>query len=802
MAKILRIPAMRSVMLIMFVSLLVCGCGMSDDGDDVPPAMTVGFTNCYGCHADDNVVRTGTAAVFGDSDPTDGEGWLSGPHGNYQESTSRVYVGPFDNNGFPDYAKFGADPTCAECHDPLGEGALVGDYYLRTGIDALGAVNRPLIGCENCHGGGGRHNGVNPVPYPEPGPSRCAQCHDADFPDAHLPHHPEGDNVFEDYQVSPHTGSINSHVYDRDDDTKIRAKCARCHTDQGARQYIDDVNGAATYDQIGVALDSASPLSAAATSNVQCRTCHDAHHPLKLLGSETIGLPGTWSDEFKTCTSCHQLLNASGNLLADQGAAGNLVSGEDVTSYVYHDPAVNSHGNVDEIITDTHYDDPTTADKIEGYVIDPTSTHSGSSGNTNSGACRDCHNPHDADTTVHNQWAQSAHGGHIATVKAAAAIPGDPGKHTAGVTETEGPAWVHYDFKNPSLPPPAPDTTPCQYCHTATGFRNYANSPATYDPANNYDLFDETDNFVATGEQREMLYCWACHTANVANAAYTDNPYGLRDPGAFSSIEATYTVPAGRTISDLEGSNMCLVCHSGRTTGEYVKGLDWATQISGNNFSGFNSHYLAAGGIIFRMVGYEYLGRDYANSYFQHGDCGTTSAPGTGSNGPCVSCHMETDEGHLFEAVEKDAGGVITAIASEVCVTCHVAGSGIAVTTADLNTLSDGYEAAVQALEDQLAANGIYYGPYPYFYSDAGLTTPYTAWPNDGVGGNGSNTLAAAFNFVLLEHEPGGYAHNQLYAKRLIYDSIDWLDDGTLNSSVAATLGAGLAYEYLKDTRS
>jgi len=802
MTKPSRLTIIWSIgILILFFT---CGCGTGSDNEDIASARNVGFTNCYGCHADGSNV-TGCEDVFGDSDPEDGEGWLSGHHGNYEQGHAG-YVSPFVNTGFPYYENEGIashpggeDPTCAECHDPLEEGRLVEAYYDTTGITYLGAVDRPLVGCESCHGGGGQHNGIGALPYPKPDPTRCGQCHNDDLD--HFAYHPEADNILTDYQSAPHTASINSHVYVRGDDTKIRAKCARCHTDEGARAYITVFNGAATHDEIGDAMEGQTDLAASATSAVQCRTCHDPHQPLKLLGEETTGLPAGWSGEFKTCTSCHQLLNADGKLLADQGAAGNLVSGEDATSYAYHDPAVNSYGNVGEIITDTHYDDPTTTD-IEGYVIDPTSTHYGRSGtsNINSGTCRDCHNPHDADTTVHNQWAQSAHGGHIATVKAAANDPNDPGKHTAAVTETEGPAWVHYDFKVMTTPP-FPDKKPCQYCHTSTGFRNYANDPATYDPATDNDPAADT-GFVATGDQKEMLYCWACHTANTANAANTSNPYVLRDPGVFSSIEANYTVPAGRTVSDLEGSNICLVCHSGRTTGEYVKGLVWAASITGQNFSGFNSHYLAAGGIIFRMVGYEYPGRDYANSYFQHGDCGTDDAPGTGSNGPCVSCHMETDEGHLFEAVEKDTGGVITGITSEVCVTCHVAGSGIAVTTADLNTLSDGYEAAVQALEDQLAANGIYYGPYPYFYSDAGLTLAYIAWPDDGVAGNGSNTLAAAFNFVLLKHEPGAYVHNQLYTKRLIYDSIDWLDGGGLDSSVGTTLGAGTAYEYLKDVRS
>jgi hypothetical protein len=37
--------------------------------------------------------------------------------------------------------------------------------------------------------------------------------------------------------------------------------------------------------------------------------------------------------------------------------------------------------------------------------------------------------------------------------------------------------------------------------------------------------------------------------------------------------------------------------------------------------------------------------------------------------------------------------------------------------------------------------------------------------------------MGAAFNLNLLFRDYGGFAHNDLYAKRLIFDSIDWLDD-------------------------
>jgi len=50
--------------------------------------------------------------------------------------------------------------------------------------------------------------------------------------------------------------------------------------------------------------------------------------------------------------------------------------------------------------------------------------------------------------------------------------------------------------------------------------------------------------------------------------------------------------------------------------------------------------------------------------------------------------------------------------------------------------------------------------------------------------------MGAAFNYNLLKHEPGAYTHNRRYTKRLIWDSIDWLDDNVMNGSTVAAIDA------------
>jgi hypothetical protein len=92
----------------------------------------------------------------------------------------------------------------------------------------------------------------------------------------------------------------------------------------------------------------------------------------------------------------------------------------------------------------------------------------------------------------------------------------------------------------------------------------------------------------------------------------------------------------------------------------------------------------------------------------------------------------------------------------------------------------------LDALANKLAGIGLpYLGSHPYF-GNADRT------PSDFTGGTlvnsvGKNNMGAAFNFNLLHHEPGGYAHNRYYTKRLIFDSIDWLDNSIMNSSIDLT---------------
>ncbi len=54
-------------------------------------------------------------------------------------------------------------------------------------------------------------------------------------------------------------------------------------------------------------------------------------------------------------------------------------------------------------------------------------------------------------------------------------------------------------------------------------------------------------------------------------------------------------------------------------------------------------------------------------------------------------------------------------------------------------------------------------------------------------------------NYKYMTDEPGAYAHNRFYAKRLIFDSIDWLDNGVLDGTINLTGYAAARTWYDED---
>lgn len=626
---------------------------------------------------------------------------------------------------------------------------------------------------------------------------------------------------------------------------------------------------------------------------VGCEACHGlgSNHngsgpigPTRLLAT-SFGAVSV-SGQVRTCNDCHELLDTTtGGVDAALVHSVTLPTG---TEYQ---------------LTDTHYatggdfSGPNMANKnrITGYAMSYASET----------ACTDCHNPHKS-TEIIREWAKSAHADMTANF--------DSDSNYTTLDPTADPlgyfsgAWAHYNWSCTTVCGPTGSRTACQRCHTTTGFAAYADALKRGDAVNAQAIAAGTAPPVpySAAFKPEMLKCNGCHS---------DNKGSLRNPGP---ITANYdVVVSGTTRSkfsfaypDVSNSNICMACHTAREAGDSIKNLNTGqagtSAFDFTNSSFISSHYLSAGGTMFRVTGYEFDGRSYENlSIYKHFMIGTSAVPNTGTNGPCIGCHMSRPGGngdHLFlpvnrgqlvygtgtvavtnsspavtgtgttwttagminvatdvmrvysgmdyrdygiQAVTTDTSitletpfagstaiGVtyaiirpaVTGIASEVCINCHTE-SGAGGLLDLLKERKAGFAEALEALKDQLALKkSFFFVPvYPYFFTAAydptyieatasphcqknlgvknwqtGGTSTFS-WSGTsctstlnaaGTAGTGKHNMGVAFNFVLLEHDPGGYVHNRMYVKRLIYDSIDWLDDSLMNYSVGNTLNA------------
>jgi hypothetical protein len=546
--------------------------------------------------------------------------------------------------------------------------------------------------------------------------------------------------------------------------------------------------------------------------------CHDQLGDGEWLEEAALDFVGLQNRPIIGCESCHvdgtEHANSAG--LVTLPVPGPDICGDchdvefDFTSLALH-PDPLDLPLLDIVIADTHFDDPATNNVdlpniIEGYTMDVTDEQ----------ACIGCHDVHSVDNTINEQWAESAHAGNILTVKELAATgTGDIDEvntvSAVGVTSASGDAWLHYDWDNTNnVGIFGPPLRFCQRCHTATGARNYLDDPVGYD-YNNNDFShlegwtaDPSGGNLTTSGQNELLYCWGCHDSVSAGS--------VRDPGP---LDADYLFEDNtNTFPDVTASNVCIACHVGREGGKDVKAVDNPAAVPNITDQSFiDSHYLAAAGVLFKAIGYEYEGRDYANLFFfAHDEIGTVVAdvevrPGTGTSGPCVACHMNgAAVNHTFNVVEKDGSGVITGINADLCVTCHdgehvlfvsqglvgemadiwdgVAAVPTVVTqpmaddaAADLEEEKEGFENALYALSAILKDRGFEWtSSHPYFSNTdwtAGGTYSYD---------QARQILGAAFNLNMLLHEPGAYAHNRYYAKRLLIDSLDFAFNGVLEA--------------------
>lgn len=607
----------------------------------------VGADLCINCHKDpatiQNLVETQSLPAFA-QDPDLVAKYLGSKHVVHSTHVTA-------DSGEP----------CANCHNPVaGDASGVAKMIAPENVPAQGLA---AVTCEACHGGGINHYGVGPLPQPTPDYTVCGKCHNQAMPESHNAHHPFGLNILANYQASKHFLSADAA---KGGDGRIAPLCARCHTDEGFRQFAPQTLGMTT-PEMATALAGKSILTTA--SPVQCRTCHDPHsgelraqavtateqdtvddHGQAISPAQAIQVP-EYSASFQLCTTCHQVF-----LTATFDPASNSFS------YALDPDKMDTaiHDAIDQF-ADSHFDNPNTA-QVEGFNINAADER----------ACLNCHDPHGATkftasnaSTIATEWAQT------------------PNLH--GDYQAE-PFWY-------------PQGAACAKCHSGSEFvkltKGLPYSTANADGAVSYNL---------DAGQARVIACGSCHDLTAKNSV---GQFALGAPRTFLNADGTrdttFTFPSGTSVDLLgaDANKLCLTCHSGRESGASVDAAIAAGPQSDGTYKFVNIHYTAAGATMYgndAKGGYQYPGQHYVGK-FNH-------APSDKKT--CIGCHMGQSGNHTFLPSPGD------------CTVCH--GGSSFETLGLVNLLKTNIDTLKAELLTQLTDQGVTHRDgYPYF---GNITTP------------------------------------------------------------------------------
>jgi hypothetical protein len=398
------------------------------------------------------------------------------------------------------------------------------------------------------------------------------------------------------------------------------------------------------------------------------------------------------------------------------------------------------------LIWDTHFSDPKTG--IVGYNINAADEK----------ACTICHDPHAA-----SKFEQS---------------------FAKNIAEAWGNTELfHGDYQNF----PTRDSQSCARCHSGTEHVKWING---------------LEDWSLSADEARVVGCGTCHDLTVLNDSGDGFDLGaLRDyvreeiffppfpteenADTFKPIDP---VRFGLATETLGSDAFCVGCHLGRggkgdVDEEIADNIGTSGSISRND----NHHGYAAATRYGNMAkgGYEYDQRANADGQYLY----SSKFEHVADYDDCNECHSV----HSGTISFSDCGG------------CHVASDGLPVENEmDLwDIRMPGSSADYDG--DGNSTEGVYYeieGLWLILQGqlDALLGTP-TADDDAGsvnIDGNSTNydrLAKAQYNLNFADmfgdnfRDNGAYAHNPAYVIELLYDSLDDLDDGLQNDSVAGSLG-------------
>ena len=429
----------------------------------------------------------------------------------------------------------------------------------------------------------------------------------------------------------------------------------------------------------------------------------------------------------------------------------------------------------------------------------------------------------------------------------------EPHNPLLGKGAAERKAWSGSGHGNVSNAPFAIEdfktSTACIRCHTSTGYVNFLSGLTGGTTGAWSDPFPAKTWATPGDNGREVITCRTCHV---------NDSFSVRGTTAFTIPYNSGNSP--KALPNVSKSNLCVACHSGRENEDTIESVANFT-----NASFKNSHYKAGAALMFMSAGFRNFTTQTATigttTYAKtlnpdnitvptygiaggvsstHRKLGTTLINGDGhapavfvpgsfdDNGPCVTCHLNANgapTGNDPATGRRPATGHswqidVNAVA-QVCINCHasetadisgpvpIANAVALATFLDENSkASTDSLAVIQSL--LLSRYNISYNAdaYPYFFDETlplvnGSKQAVKDWTR-GTGNQkfGKRMMGAAFNLQLITKDPGAFAHARTYVRRLIYDTIDWLDDNIMNLSSGATAKAAFPALFVQDTQA
>jgi hypothetical protein len=421
-------------------------------------------------------------------------------------------------------------------------------------------------------------------------------------------------------------------------------------------------------------------------------------------------------------------------------------------------------------------------------------------------SCSRCHNPHNNSSGMNHvrEWAASGKGDLAAGAWGAGATPSS-GREFRLNGEAYNP--------NPQMTDQSSAYNQCVRCHTTTGYLNFIGQGGGQFPHGSIGPFGGPP----LSQGKEALFCNACHLdysfarrrTGPVTVFYNTSTNTAQVPPVKIRLNGISAPGVKTRFKDIGTSNLCLWCHTGRETGAVITLVSENPAVSFEKLPIILSHYLTGGASLLQNNGYEFSHLDPARTYptlGRHQDVGMADYQGGAVRGPCISCHMPATR-HTFEPLSTsrtsrtDFWQNSVQQLTPVCTGCHGTYS-----PADVNSRKIAHRAALAAVLGNLTTYRLTPGQQNNIRSfvKKGTTANFVQYSSNGGLASpkirGRDLMGAAFNWVSLMNDYGSYVHNVPYAKKLMYDSIDLLDNGVLDFSTCDRLTkthADAAYSYL-----